>query len=165
MTEHWQWWYSNTEEHYQGPCETREEAIATGFHEFAGEGILYILEATQQTPGTDIFDFDRVMEDFCEQNEECWGEDGEPFSDLQLKDQRDLENRLSAVLRNYLMRNNALRSWAFGATRNEEQINMEVATVALEYMQKGLREMLDSADPGLKLNALAVSAIQRLLHA
>lgn len=163
MTEHWQWWYSNTEEHYQGPCETREEAIATGFHEYGGEGILYIVEAYQQTPGTDIFHADRVLEDFFEENEECWGEDGEPFLQADLKDTNNLENRLSAVLHSYLAQNNALRSWAFDGVRNHEQINMEAATLSLEHMRRGLRNMLDSADPGLKLNALAVSTLRRLL--
>ena len=159
MTENWQWWYSNTEEHYQGPCETREEAIATGFHEYGGEGTLYIVEATQQIPGTNIFDFDRVLEDFYERNEYCWGEDGEPFSNINFKDQQDLEKRLSAVFRNYLVRNDALRSWAFGDTRNYEQINMEVATAALEYIRKELKKLLDSDDPALGLKA----TIRRLL--
>ncbi len=161
MTEQWQWWYSNTEEHYQGPCETREEAISTGFHEYGGDGILYIVEATQQTPGTDIFHADRVLEDFFEANEECWGEEGEPFLQADLKDTPDLEKRLSAVLRNYLIQNNALRSWAFGGMRNEEQINMEAAGVAVERMRGGLQDLLDvpNLGPGTK------AAIQRLLHA
>ena len=163
MTENWQWWYSNTEEHYQGPCETREEAITVGFHEYGGEGTLYIVEAYQQTPGTDIFRFDEVMERFEEYNEEHWGEDGEPFSHIDFKDQQGLEKRLSAVLQNYLLRNKALSSWAFGGVRNEEQINMEVATAAVDYMRKGLKELLDSADPDLRLNALAASTIRRLL--
>lgn len=125
MTEQFDWWYSNNEESYQGPCGSREEAISTGFHEYGGEGWLYIVEATQAVPGTDIFDFDRVLEDFEERNEECWGEDGQPISGIEFKDKRQLENMLGATLRNYLEKNNALRSWSFGQTRNAETINME----------------------------------------
>lgn len=139
MTDQFFWWYSDNEESFQGPCTSREEAIGTGFHEYSGEGTLYIVEATQATPGTNIFDFDRVLEEFEERNEECWGEDGEPLSGIEFKDKRSLETQLGAVLRNYLSKNNALRSWSFGKTRNAETINMETgAWLPSRYYQTAM---------------------------
>ncbi len=125
MSTDWKWYCSNNEEFYHGEFETREEAIAVGFEHYGGEGTLYILEARHDEPTTDIFDFDRILEDYSEKNEEHWGEDGEPLADIKFKDRRHLEETLAAVLRRYLAKNDALRSWSFTQSRNCESINMD----------------------------------------
>lgn len=121
----WKWYCSNNEEFFHGEFATREEAIAVGFDHFGGEGTLYICEAKHNPLSCDVFDFDRIIEDFSEKNEEHWGEDGEPLADIKFKDHRILEQDLADVLRRYLAKNDALRSWAFTETRNREEINME----------------------------------------
>lgn len=121
----WKWYCSNNEEFYHGEFDTREQAIAVGFDHFGGEGTLYIIEARHSPLTCDVFDFDRIVEDFAERNEEHWGEDNEPLSDIKFKDQRILEQDLADVLRRYLAKNDALRSWAFTETRNREEINMD----------------------------------------
>jgi len=125
MSDQWEWWWSNNEENYHGPCGSREEAIATGFNELGGEGWLFIVEATKSIPGTDIFDFEHVIEEFCDRNEECWGEEGEPVNGHKFKDKKRLEGMLAATLRNYLRDEGLLTGYSFGETRNAQSINME----------------------------------------
>lgn len=126
MNDEWRWYCSNNQEFYHGEFATRLEAIAVGFSYFS-EGTLFICEGKHSEPTTDVFDFDRVLEDYAEKNEESWGEDGEPLSDIKFKDKRNLEEDLAATLRRYLGKNDALRSWNFSGMRNQEEIRMDEA--------------------------------------
>lgn len=129
MINEWKWYCSNNEEFYHGEFATREEAIAVGFEHYGAEGTLFIIEARHSEPQTDVFDFDRILKDYEERNEEHWGEDGEPLSDIKWvpAQTRALEQELGEVLRRFLAKHDALRSWAFTETRNREEINMDAS--------------------------------------
>jgi hypothetical protein len=129
----WQWWYSQSEESYQGPESSRDAAIEAGRNEFDGEAFM-IVEAAIKEPNLEFFDADRVIEQCDEYNEECHNPDGdaslfpETIAPVQKK---DLERRLHEALAAWIEENNIrIHSWSFDKTRNEETIPEEpVASV------------------------------------
>ena len=126
-TSGWGWYYSDNEESFQGPCDSRREAIACGFSEYGGEGTLYIVEACQGEMGCNVFDFDQLLEEFEERNYEHIGEDGQPISNITFPPEkvRQLESRLEDIFSAFMREHGALKGWAFHDTRNAETINMD----------------------------------------
>jgi hypothetical protein len=130
MSTQWKWYFSNSGEFYHGEFDSRSEAIATGWAYYQGRGHLMVCEAIHNEPTCDVFEADWVLEMFDEKNEESWGENGEPYSDLKFSSEakRQLEVHLKDVLHRWMDENKGLRSWSFGLIRNEIEINMDAAT-------------------------------------
>lgn len=124
------WWAVGTSEPeiYHGPCDTREEAIDTARGDYGAELGFVIVEADRSVPTCNIFDSDRVLEDYEEHNEECWGEDGADLGPSG-EQQRDLENMLRDTLDAWFKKHSiSQRGWAFSDQRNQETFEPEPAT-------------------------------------
>lgn len=85
----YKWWTADVAdtESFSGPYDSREEAIATGHGEYpaADYEAFYIVEADKSVIRASFSEDDiaeRIMEQICENNEECFGEDGpdDPWS-------------------------------------------------------------------------------------
>lgn len=116
----WFYAYSEDAETWMGRCDTRDDAIAQGKAEYDDD--FWITEADSAKVSFDIFDTDRILEDYEEANIECWGEDGPDISPS--KDQRrELEALLSAAFKGWAERHNLKgHIWSFGNVRNVEKI-------------------------------------------
>lgn len=119
----WWWWQIGTDncpETYRGPCETREQAIAEAQAEEGNELGFVLVEADREVPSCEIFRADRVLDDYGEHNEECWGEDG---ADVQCTgaQERDLEEMLAATFDAWFKKYKiSQRGWCFATQRNQE---------------------------------------------
>lgn len=115
------WWYGYGQDpkSYMGPCDTREEAIATLRNSGGGT----IVEADKAIATSYIFDIDDVMQRFVEANEECWGEDGCETNHTR-EQSNELENMLGAALEAWFEKYPAAKPevWNFGTERNREYI-------------------------------------------
>lgn len=120
------WWAADSEgaEIYQGPYDSREEAIQVGETDFDGEPF-YIVEA-DKTVMSGYVDgeayAEQIMDDLCERNEECFGEDGpdDPWSAYD-NPQRALGNAIEAAVKEWLAAHPG-KTWTFHETRNGETI-------------------------------------------
>lgn len=127
---YWQTGTGDCPETYQGPCDTRDEAIATARSD---DGIAFgfvIVEADREVPRCDIFQADRVLDDYTESNEECWGEDG---ADVQCTSaqERDLEAMLAATFDAWFKKHDlSQRGWSFSTLRNQETFQPAKADAA-----------------------------------
>lgn len=93
------WWHSQNETRWEGPFDSREEAIAEGRGQYGGEGFL-IREATLAEYDFDI-DLDMYWESFDARNEEKADPDGDgPSATLALTagQEADLENRINRAI-------------------------------------------------------------------
>lgn len=117
-----QWWHSTDEDQYQGPCLTREEAIAEGDESREDDQWLYICEANKETPS--LPDGERFCEMFLDQNEDRGGEDpfGEDFNPT--SEQHDeLTAELRKVFCAWLDKHKLWPAvWNFNVVRNKESI-------------------------------------------
>jgi hypothetical protein len=116
------WWHSNDQERWQGPCETREEAV----EEAVEWGHRFICEANQPiVRARDLFDVTRITEDF----DNCQGYDlSDPDGDglfARVKDAQwaDLTARIHAAADEWQkVHGIVISAWSFEDTRNEETI-------------------------------------------
>jgi hypothetical protein len=124
------WYYGcgKQPEVYYAGGDTREQTLAQAWSEYP-EGGFSIIEGDKATPSFDCFRGDRVLEDYEEHNEECWGEDGAEI-DATAGQCRELEVALAATLQAWMDKHQKRgKLWSFGETRNEEYFP-EKATVA-----------------------------------
>jgi len=93
-----QWWYSQDEERWNGPCETREEAISEGRGEYDDEGFM-VMEAEQGDYDLSI-SAERIFDFLADRNEELTDpDDGAVFSDAKPEQKRDLEKAMAATIK------------------------------------------------------------------
>ena len=116
------WWAIGTSqpESYNGPCDTREQAIAEAQADDGNVHGFVIVEADRSVPDCKIFDAGRMLEDYDEHNLECWGEDG---ADVQCTAEQeiDLEVMLTAAFDAWFKKHGISQSgWNFDTTRNAE---------------------------------------------
>lgn len=115
-------WYFGIGKHpdvYYAGGDTREQTIAQAWGDYP-EGGFSIVEADRAVPSFDCFRGDRVLEDYEEHNEECWGEDGADI-DASAGECRELEVALAATLQAWMDKHDKRgKLWSFGDTRNEE---------------------------------------------
>jgi hypothetical protein len=121
----WQWYYSQCEERWSGPCRTRDGAIAEGLNEYSGEPFI-ICEARRSELCTDVTAY-RLLEMLDELNEEFVDGDGDgrafPCSGYQ---ERQLEKMVSQTIKHWCYLNKiSLIGWAFAEQRNEERIDID----------------------------------------
>ena len=116
---HWYWGYGVEPEVMYGQEDTRDAILQVARLESDGAAFT-IVEADKQVPDCNIFDAGRVLEDYDDHNEECWGEDGSEITPTR-EQELELESALGAVLKNW-MDKHALhgKAWAFGVQRNRE---------------------------------------------
>jgi hypothetical protein len=125
------WWAADSEdsEVYQGPYETREEAIQVGETDFDGEPF-YITEADKSVMrvslNSDWFS-ERIMEELCENNEECFGEDGpdDPWGAYE-NPHGSLGKAVEKAVEEWLAAHPA-KTWTFDTQRNGETITPAAA--------------------------------------
>lgn len=114
----WYWGYGSEPESYYGEEDSREAILQVAYDESDGRAFT-IIEADKSIPTFNIFDADRVIEDYEERNEECWGEDGFDGG-LPSKLKRELEVRLSNTFKRWMEKHGLTKTWAFGTSRNQE---------------------------------------------
>lgn len=122
----WFWATSEEFEYGFGSFETREQAIAAGTESTKPGEQFWIAEADKMVASTRFFDADRVLEEFGEANEECWGEDGAEDA-ITVSDHmaRDLEQMLGQAFDAWAAKHGEpWRVWAFGEMRNEECVTV-----------------------------------------
>ena len=127
MVEVWEWYYSQDGENYQGPCDTRGQAIEEGCVNFDGEAF----EIAEATKGKlKAFVWRNLSEWLDEANEEMGNPDGDPIAVcVKEPEWHDLFKRLDAAAREWADANNIHRHvWAFDKIRNREDIPVEVVT-------------------------------------
>jgi hypothetical protein len=114
------WWGAGAEpETYTGPCDSRETAISEARDEEDDRGFT-VVEADRSVARSDIFRADRVLEDYMERNEECWGEDW-PEIEATKEQRRELEQALTAALDGWFAQHGLKpKTWAFHTQQNEE---------------------------------------------
>lgn len=121
----YKWWvgYAEDAESFSGPYETREEAIGAGRDEY--DEMFYICEADKSVIRANVDGenlAERVMEELCDNNEECFGEDGPDDPWAHISDaHRSLGNAIEKAVADWLDKNPG-RTWSFGDVRNGEYI-------------------------------------------
>lgn len=120
----WNWWYSQDEERYYGPCVSREEAIECGFGDY-GDEPFHICEARKGKISTYIPAY-RLLEYLDEANEEVIDQDGDGRAfDTTNEQDRDLERVVEEAIRSLAVANKlSLVGWSFEETRNQESIDV-----------------------------------------
>lgn len=126
----YKWWvgYAEDAETFSGPYDDREEAIQVGREQH--EGDFYIVEADKTIMGPN-FDgeahAESIMEDLCENNGDCFGEDGPEDPWAHLADaHRTLGSAIEKAVKEWLSAN-AGKTWAFDDMRNGEYIKQAPA--------------------------------------
>lgn len=97
------WWYSQSEERWNGPCESREEAISEGFGEYDDESFM-VMQATQgdydlSPHGDTILDW---LEDINDDRVDPDGAD--MFGPLSKEMKGDLSAMVSAAVRAWALK-------------------------------------------------------------
>ncbi|ABF71332.1 p080 [Rhizobium phage 16-3] len=125
------WWAADSEdaEIFQGPYDSREEAIQVGETDFDGESF-YVVEADKSVMSANIDGealAERIMEELCDNNEECFGEDGpdDPWAKYD-KPHRSLSNAIEKAVEDWLAAHPG-KTWSFGTMRNGETIAAKLA--------------------------------------
>ncbi len=91
---------------WTGPFETREEALQAGLERARDceTGEYFVGDADRSLPSPN-FDEDwlveRLIEDICEKNEECWGEDG-PDDPWTAAEQEELGKALQTTVAGWM---------------------------------------------------------------
>ncbi|MDW9650826.1 hypothetical protein GOB33_22340 [Sinorhizobium meliloti] len=114
---------------FQGPYDSREEAIQVGETDFDGESF-YVVEADKSVMSANIDGealAERIMEELCDNNEECFGEDGpdDPWAKYD-KPHRSLSNAIEKAVEDWLAAHPG-KTWSFGTMRNGETIAAKLA--------------------------------------
>lgn len=131
MTEQiWQWYASTDGERYTvGPEDSREAVIELATNDFDGEPFTIVV-ATKGEAILRIFDNSNVIELLDGANEDNAGEDGESLFDDVTREQADaLASLLNSAMEFWAKLHNIKPDtpWAFGQTRNQEDITPERA--------------------------------------
>lgn len=127
-----QWWISADEEHYQGPYETRDEAIRCALAEGLGDAFnrvpgcqrFYLCEARQGPIDLSRYaDADDILEQICSRvDDEFGGENGIDWDFWTREQEQDLDRRITAVVLAWQRRHKIkIRTWAFTAQRSDER--------------------------------------------
>lgn len=115
----WYWGYGEQPEDFYGPEDSRDDILQVARNECDGQAFS-IVEADKELPGTGIFDAGNVLQEYEDQNEECWGEDGPDIHPTR-EQELELEASLTAVLTAWMDKHKLHGSaWAFGTQRNHE---------------------------------------------
>lgn len=112
------WWHTQNEEYLNGPCETRDAAIAAGIYEFCGEPFL-VCEGKRFKYQPPSFDACWLAEQFDDANCEYGPEDEGPSAAWSDDACRELENALEATFREWLERHRYDDAWAIDASLYE----------------------------------------------
>lgn len=141
-----QWWVSADEENYQGPYDTRDEAIRVAIAEGIGDEFnrvpgcqrFYLCEARQGPIDLSRYsDADGVLDQVCSRiDDEFGGEDGIDWHFWNREQEADLDRRLRAVVRAWQRRHKIrVRTWGFTATRETERYTRVETTPAATFDQ------------------------------
>lgn len=115
------WYYGQGIEpdSYNGPCDTREEAIEEGRDTYGDDGYS-ICEADKMVPRLDVLDWDFVVGRIEDCNPDCWSEDGPEDFGATTEQTDELERMLAATLREWNAKHGLIRAWGFATMRNQE---------------------------------------------
>lgn len=119
----WQWWYSDNEERWNGPCLDRDEAIEMGRDYYDDESFM-VMEACQGDLHLHL-DAYTVSEWLDENNHDLTDPDGDTVlvGIATEKQQRALVSALNIVIDHWIVENNIhTKAWSFKAQRNQETI-------------------------------------------
>jgi hypothetical protein len=117
----YKWWvgFSEDDERFSGPYDTGEEAVDVGREEY--DGRFYVVEADKSVIVANIdgeFYAELIMEDICENNEECFGEDGPDDPWAHIPDaHRTLGRAIEDAVKTWLAANPG-KTWCFGDVRS-----------------------------------------------
>jgi hypothetical protein len=116
------WWVADSEdaEVFQGPYDSREEAIRVGEGDFEGEPF-YVVEADKTVMSSYVDGeayAERIMEDIIDRNDECFGEDGpdDPWAEYE-KPHLSLGNAIETAVAAWLAAHPG-KTWTFHTQRN-----------------------------------------------
>lgn len=123
-TSSWPWWWSHDEECYHGPCHSRSGAIMEAWSDYPEKGYVHLAQAIHGDLRTDIFDSDRLQEQFDEANEEVQDPDGNALSEqIPVKEWSKLAKRFGDLLAE-TVRQNGVRSWGFTEMTGVETVDL-----------------------------------------
>lgn len=127
------WWWTQNEENYNGPADSREEAIERGKNEWVGEAFK-IAEGGRMRLKVDVFD-DWFWEHFDERNEEAQNPDGDTISaEWKPEDCKELVARLEKTFSDWIEEKGyADSAWALDLGAHEDiPEDLEVQRIAQE---------------------------------
>lgn len=122
----WRWWWSQDEEHFYGPCSSREEAISEARVNLDRGDSYTIMEAKHGPFLATIFaDLDDRFDDLNENNADP---DGDPLSaSITAEQWRDLETILNNAAAKWADEHKLHKLvWGFEAERNREDLRIEI---------------------------------------
>lgn len=101
-----QWWYSQEDERWHGPCPTRDDAIASGRGEYGGEEFM-VMEAETSTIDFHI-DVDTWLESLDDFNSDVLDPEGDYFvaDRVSAIARRDIEATLRDVVDRWISKHN-----------------------------------------------------------
>lgn len=119
------WWHSRCEERWEGPCDTREFAIADGHATYPGAAFM-VMEASQGFYNLRVARSYNIIEDIAEDNAERSDPDGDgALPDVTKEQEQDLE----------VMLNDTIEAWA---------VKHKIDTVAFCFEKQGKAEIIDA---------------------
>lgn len=121
---HFRWYVACAEaaEAFDAVADTRAEALEKGLAKY-GTAPFFLIEADKMALDFSVFDAERLLEEFAEHNEMCWGENGMEL-DLEAEDRESLETHLADALRSWMRKNDCIPPvWCVADARVIEQIN------------------------------------------
>ena len=116
------WWYSQDEERWNGPCSDREEAIELGRDEYPEESFM-VMEA--ETGDYDLrLDSDTILERIADRNEDRSDPDGDPpLYGTAPAQKKDLEAHVNNAIKRWAAKNRIdTRAWCFTKQGKPETI-------------------------------------------
>ena len=117
----WGWYYTQDEEHYYGPYDTRDDAIAAGQKDYCGEPF-HVAECHKGLIQVAVFE--KIAEQIDDWNNDQAAEGTYPTEDITAAQWRELEAELNVVAAKWCARHN-LTNWAFDEIRNKSEHNRE----------------------------------------
>jgi len=114
----WYWGLGQEPEVCYGEVDSREEILQIAMRECDGEGFT-ILEADKSVPSFHVFNAECVVENYIDENAECWGEDGPELHPDALQES-ELEQMLAATFKSWMEKHRLVKTWSFGTVRNQE---------------------------------------------
>jgi len=120
----WYWGHGNMPDEYHGGFGTKQEAIDDARDNAYDEGYGFtIVEADKKKPSFYAIDAGFALDNFVDNNEELWGEDGACLEETTRDQQNDLEARLAKTLEQWFTDHKVdYKVWTFGTERNKEYI-------------------------------------------
>lgn len=121
------WWLASGEddECFSGPFASRDEAIDEGRGQYGDDETFYVCEADKTVMRCSIdaeSHADRILEELCENNLECFGEDGpdDPWAHV-THAHRALGRAIEDAVSDWLAATPG-KTWTFDTVRNGEYI-------------------------------------------